>query len=262
MKLLLDAGIFIHAETGTLETREVELRWGPRSVVVPISRTVRKPPHKDTSRQAELDALLTIARLIREGRVQAFSYREVMVELFRGANAYVANAFQNCEIHRCAPALERSKFRGTGDIREAHAKGGRKDRGTQYQNSEHTQLGFLSWLKALKPEHVALLISHAETIGLSHFEKESLADLRWFQVMCDRSGSEENYVDVFHLWTAARNGFGLLTLDGKLKKLAERVRGENACPVKELPDVFTPLDLLHVVGVKPSGSQPRSPRDI
>lgn len=249
MKLLFDAGVFVHAEIAVPATQSKTLTWGPREIILPIAGAVRKPLHADPLRQTELDALFTVGRLIRENRVQAFRYHEVMIELWRGRNAPWVNALTKCNIVDCEPALHRSKFRSTADFREAARKGGKKDGEDGTEPSLQTQLAFFSWLKDLKPLEVELLIRHATEIRLTPFEVESLQRLNWFQVMCKRSGSAENYVDVFHLWTAERNGLGLLTLDKKIKRLVERVAAEKSRPVPNLPEVFLPTDLLREMGV-------------
>lgn len=249
VKLLFDAGIFIHAEIAVPATQSKTLKWGTREITVPISGAERKPPQDDPSRQNEFDALFTVGRLIREGRVQAFRHHEVMVELWRGRNTPWVSALTKCDIFTCEPALHRSKFRSTTNFREAVRKGGKKDREKGIAPSNQTQLAFLSWLHGLKPRAVEMLILHATEIGLTSFEVESLQRINWFQIMCGRSGSAENYVDVFHLWTAERNGLCFLTLDNKIKRLVERVAAEKSCPVSNLPDVFLPTDLLRAMGV-------------
>lgn len=248
MKLLLDAGIFFHAEIAVPVTQSMTISWGRQNITLPIAGAVRKPLDADSSRQAEIDALFTVGRLIREGMVEAFRYHEVMVEICRGKNASWINALKKCKILDCEPALHRSKFRGTADFRESARKGGKKDCEDGKELSGQTQLALFCWLKDLKPQEVEMLIRHAADIRLTPFEVESLQHLKWFQTMCERSGSAENFVDVFHLWTAARNGMGLLTLDKKIKRLVERVGAEKSRPVLNLPEVFFPTDLLRVMG--------------
>jgi hypothetical protein len=64
---------------------------------------VRKKLDEDPENQKQKDALFTVGRLIREGRIQAFDYNEINFERLRGiAPVQRFNALENCQIHRCA----------------------------------------------------------------------------------------------------------------------------------------------------------------
>ena len=102
----------------------------------------------------------------------------------------------------------------------------------------------------LQKQHVEILVQRAEAIGLTEFEVESLRTLEWFRTLCKAANSPEHYPDVFHLWTAERNGLdGFLTLDKKLQNLVERVRNEKRERIEIHPVVLRPLDLLRLLGV-------------
>ena len=104
------------------------------------------------------------------------------------------------------------------------------------------------------------MLPHATLIGLTEFDIESLRDICWFQFLCERSGSPENYPDVFHLWTAERNGLdALLTLDNGLRNLVSRVRSENVRTITIRTDVLHPLDLLRKLGIDNPDSVPMEP---
>ena len=86
-------------------------------------------PDEDTENQNQKNALFTVGRLIRERRIEAYDYVEISFERMRGRPPIQQfNALQNCKIHRCAPAVERSRFTQTINFRETIAKGGKKDR--------------------------------------------------------------------------------------------------------------------------------------
>ena len=136
------------------------------------------------------------------------------------------------------------------DLTDAISKGGKKDAKAGVALGRANQLAFLKWLCARTKEDIELLTSDAVLIGLSEFEIESLRNVQWFQFLCDRSGSAENYVDVFHLWTAERNGRdALLTLDNGLINLVSRVRSEKNKTVAIRTDVLRPLGLLRTLGI-------------
>jgi hypothetical protein len=95
-----------------------------------------------------------------------------------------------------------------------------------------------------------LLISLRERIRLTDFEVGALRNIEWFQFLCARSGSPENYPDVFHLWTAERNGLdAVLTLDCKLRKLVSQVKKEKIRQIEIKTEVLRPLDLVQKLGI-------------
>jgi hypothetical protein len=102
----------------------------------------------------------------------------------------------------------------------------------------------------LKKNDINALLSHASLIGLTEFESNSLKQLEHFQFLCTRSGSPENFVDIFHLWTAERNSLdGILTLDSDLPKLVSRIAAEKRRNTEIKTKVFQPLRLLQTLGV-------------
>jgi len=68
--------------------------------------------------------------LIREGEIEAYTSVEIDFEHFRGtATVQEFNALRGCQIHKCAPALDRSRFRKTRDFTRFIAKGRTRARG-------------------------------------------------------------------------------------------------------------------------------------
>jgi hypothetical protein len=93
------------------------VRFGNQTQVVEVHGLVRKEPDADAEQQAQKDALFTVGRLIREGRILAYDYSEVHFEgASGGAPIQEFNALRGCTIHRCPPALERSRFTQTTDL--------------------------------------------------------------------------------------------------------------------------------------------------
>jgi hypothetical protein len=94
------------------------------------------------------------------------------------------------------------------------------------------------------------LISHRELFRLTDFDVESFRDIGWFQFLCERSGSAENYPDVFHLWTVKRNCLdAILTLEKRLPNLVDRVKNERNKQIEIKTEVLRPLDLLQKLGI-------------
>ena len=253
MRILLDNGIFSHGEFAEPAIRKTTVRWGGTEQLCEVSGVVRKVPDKNLGYQRQKEALFTVGRLIREGHIQAFDYWEVDCERWRGSpGIQVCNALRGCEskIKRCQPALQRSKFCQTIEFTKAISKGGKKDHKTGVPPSGVSQVAFFERLCSLSNESVAPFIAHAAQIGLTAHDIGSLENIDWFQFLCRRSGSPENYPDVFHLWTAERNDFdALLTLEGGLPKLVSRVKNERRKVPTIKTEVLRPMDLLRHLGV-------------
>jgi hypothetical protein len=249
--VLLDTGVISHSEFAEFTAKELPVRWAGRSSVSKIYGLKRKPPARDEDYQKQMEAMFTVGRMIREGKIAAYTYVELEFERFRGrVEVQEFNALRGYTIHKCDPAIRRSQFVGTTDFQAFIAKGGRKDRRSGAPLGEENQTTFLKWLYGLDKELVDALVDHASVIGLNQFEIDSLRDLEWFQLVCKRSRSPENYPDVFHLWTAERNRLDtFLTLEKKLPNLVDQVRNEKRCGISVSTQVLRPLALLEKLGV-------------
>lgn len=228
-RILLDAGIFGHSEFAEWKVKQTPLPWGMQQEVIPVHGLFRKLPHNDPIYQKQIEALFTVGRLIREEHLQAYNYIEIRIETARDREGVQEfNALQGCTIHRCLTPIERSKFTRTSNFRDYLAKGGRKDKKLGIESGGSNQIAFLEWLCSLQKEHVAQLERAAPLIGLTPFEIESLRTLDWFQFLCKRSNSRENYPDIFHLWTAERNSLdAFLTLEKTLPNIVTSLRNEK-----------------------------------
>ena len=252
MRILLDNGIFTHSEFAEGAVQHTSVRWGDTLQVLPIHGLVRKAPGKDLGYQREKEALFTIGRLIREGRIAAYEYTEIQFERMRDRGRLQEfSALQDCTIHRCDPALERSRFRMTINFTDSLSKGGRKDRKAGVEPGGANQIAFFEWLCSLRQKHIDTLMQCVAQIGLTEFEVESLRNIGWFRFLCERSRSPENYPDVFHLWTAERNNLdAVLTLDKGFQNLVSRVRKEKVKRIEIRTEVLRPLDLLQKLGIE------------
>ncbi len=251
-RALLDSGVFCHSEFAEGAILQKEIFWGGSNQVTHISGIRRKAPHKNLELQKQVNALPTIGRLIRERLIVPCEYKEIWRERMRFRPLIpFGNALDGCIIGECEPAIDSGKFAQTVDITDYFAKGGRKDRKAGLVPGPANQIAFFKFLCSLTNEAVDVLIAHAEPLRLSAFEVESLRNIGWFQFLCERSGSPENYPDVFHLWTAERNGLDiLLTLDNGLLELVSRVRKEKAQTIEIKTEVLRPLELLDLLEVR------------
>jgi len=125
------------------------------------------------------------------------------------------------------------------------SKGGKKDRKAGVELGQANQIAFFEWLCSLSQAQIDSLATHAGLLKLSEFELDNLRHLSTFQFLCLRSGSPENYPDIFHLWTAERNGLdAILTLDKGLPNLLSRIHGEKVRSVTIRAKALRPLELL------------------
>ena len=218
IRVLLDAGILSNAEFAAGAVKQHVERWGGRELTVPIYGFMRKPPHNDAAYQRQVDAIFTIGRLIRQGRIQAYKYIEIQYEVARSyRDAPICDALHGCQIETCLPAVERTCFRG-GNFLDVLMKGGKKDRKLGVRLSALNQIPCFEWLCSLEEQQIQHIRSLRPQLikfrGITAFDLESLRNINWFKFLCDRSGSPENYPDIFHLWTAERNTLDVfLTLE-------------------------------------------------
>jgi len=77
VRILLDNGIFSHAEFAESAIRKTTVRWGCTDQLYEVCGAIRKVPDKNLGYQRQKEALFTVGRLIREGHIQAFAYWEI-----------------------------------------------------------------------------------------------------------------------------------------------------------------------------------------
>lgn len=258
MRILLDNGIFIHSEFAEECFKRVAINWGGTMQTSEVHGLARKPPDQNAEYQEQKEALFALGRLIREGKIEAFDYWEIRCERFRGTPSnQVWNALRGCKIHDCSPAIRRSIFSRSIYFDDVIAKGGKEDvkRGVELRGA--SQIAFFKRLAAWTIPQINVLISHAPTLQFTQFEIDSLKGIEYFQFLCQRSGSIENYPDIFHLWTAERNGLdAILTLDGKLPRLVSRVKKEKKRRFEIRTEVLKPIELLPRFGINKPDSVP------
>lgn len=251
LRILLDNGIRTHSEFLEPAVKETQIQWANTKQVSSVHGLTRKSPHKDVEYQKQIDAVFTVGRLIREGAVVAYTYWEIECERFRDMIGLRAcNALKGCTIHNCPSAIQRSKFRRSIDLKDVISKGGKKDRKARASLGGTNQLTFFEWLNALTPTTIQLLLDNAAIIGLTEFEIQTFKNIDWFQSLCRRSGSSENYPDIFHLWTAERNGLdAFLTLESRFCNFISNVKNEKAKTIKIDAEVLRPFELLRKLGI-------------
>lgn len=279
MRIMIDSGIVFHSEFAEVATQEVSGSWGEHEYVTKIPGLMRREPGK-VEQQRQKEALFTIGRLIREERIEAYTYAELTFEQIRGRfERSRFNALENCNIRRCCPAIERSKFFSTTNFEAVFRKGGKKDIPSEgmdqiasigllpsltEENIEApipwvpTQIASIKFLLSLTEDDIEALIPFVPS--LSQFEIDSLRSIRWFQLLCERfahpKGKEhptnhESYPDAFHLWTCERNSLdAFLTLDTTLQNTVDNFRRGKKCRIKINTQVLQPLEVLEKLGIQ------------
>jgi len=76
-RVLLDTGIFIHAEFAEPTVKNVRVGWGGRESVLEVHGLKSKKPGQDADYQEQKEALFTVGRLIREGEIEAYTSIEI-----------------------------------------------------------------------------------------------------------------------------------------------------------------------------------------
>jgi hypothetical protein len=156
MRVLLDTGAFIHSEFAEPTVKEVPVRWGSGESMLEVYGLKRKRSDKSEDYRKQEEAMFTVGRMIREDKIKAYTSIEIEFERFRGTcGIQEFNALQGCKVHKCDPALDRSRFRKTSDFSGFMAKGGKKDRRSGLPAGRQPRL--LPWSGS------ALLITQAST---------------------------------------------------------------------------------------------------
>ena len=150
VKVLLDNGIISHAEFIEPAIKMQELQWSSHKILEPIHGFRRKPPHENDEYQRQINAIFTIGRLIREGRISAYISNEIQFESYRHRCTIKAfNALKDCNISKCPTPIERSKCCKTIYFSEYVSKGGKKDIAKGVNLGSANQIPFMEWLRDL-----------------------------------------------------------------------------------------------------------------
>jgi hypothetical protein len=83
MKVLVDTGDISGSNFLLSDSQEQQLKWGKNSTAISIAGFRRVDLDPDAEQQREKDALFTIGRLTRAGRIALYTYGELAVENWR-----------------------------------------------------------------------------------------------------------------------------------------------------------------------------------
>ena len=252
VKVLLDNGIISNAEFIEPAIKTQELLWGSHKILDHIPGFRRKPPHENEEYQRQINAIFTIGRLIREGRISAYTSNEIRFESYRRrCTIKEFNALKHCNIFNCPTPIERSKFRKTISFSEHVSKGGKKDIAKGVDLGSANQIPFMEWLRDLDEPTIHRILEYREILDLTEFEVESLRKIEWYKFICSRFRSSENLPDAFHLWTAERNHMDVfLTLEKTLPNLVKQIKEDKNNRLTITTEVLRPIEFLCWMGVK------------
>jgi hypothetical protein len=250
IRVLLDNSIISGAEIAEYVTLEQLASWGNKQIPIRLAGYGKKVSHS-AALQEEIDAIVTVGRLIREGKIAAYTYSELKAEaLRRSATVKAFNSLAGCQISSCPSPIEQGKFRQTAKLTESLAKGGKKDKKQNMNVGDFNQIPYLEWLIHLDEHGIQFILLHHKEIGLTEFEVESFRQLDWFKFICSRFGSSENYPDAFHLWTAERNEIDIfLTLEKTLPNIVNQIRQSTSHKYQLKTSVLRPIGFLQSMGI-------------
>jgi len=249
MRVMRDNGIFAHSQFAIAADGPQGPRFGVQNQDYLVGGFVRKKLDPNIEYQAQKNSLFTIGRLIREGKLEAFSYRELGYEgMNRIIGESVFDAMDHCRVTDCNPAIERSRL-SSGFFPNYMRKGGKKDQKRGFETSSG-QIPFMQMLCNLNETGIAWLLVVKEILGFTDFETESIRNLRYFQKLCEISQSPENFPDMFHLWTAQRNHMDVfLTLEKKLPTIGNQIEKSEWANVEYPTKVLRPIEFLDYIGI-------------
>jgi hypothetical protein len=262
MNVLVDTGVVSSSNFLVGASQEQQSRFGKTSMMASIDGFRRTTLDRDAEQQREKDALFTIGRLTRAGRINLHTYSELNVENWRRPKRRepLLNVFDQCTVRHCPAAIERTKFRSTLNWKQSIAKGGKSDRQKGVPSSDSSQISFLEWLASLSVETIGALVNQSRLLHLDDFEIISLKELPWFQALASAVATPESLPDCFHIWTARRNGLDVfLTLEKKLPRTMEQLKNRRIAPIDVGVAVLRPTELLALLGVTEIDDVPIEP---
>lgn len=209
------------------ETIHVELpEYGNRLILVQARTAL--PPNQGW-KQAQIEALPTVARLARQNIISLHSYFELLAEDWRGHSfpaKSIGNAFRDAVVKEVATPIDRSLF-SQSDM-------------AQFVGKE-SQISFCEWLI----RNGADLLTNPKALEkIPEGQISALRNLDRYREIC-RSLSPAHYVDALHLWTGELNCIEyFLTTDTKLvRALSSNKRLTLRCKAIYPEDLLIELDV-------------------
>ena len=217
---------------GTAKVQKIV--WGDIAQDVKITGFERKPmPSADQAwKRDQIECLLTVGRIAREGKVELYTYNELTNEAWKRPGSFPSNVLGNLlagvTFKHVDAAVERSFF-------------------FQMETSEYISkeqmVKFCKWLLESKVETLADRLKGQERYPT--FLLNNLRGVKRFREIC-KGLAEKQYPDAFHLWTAEVNDIEyFLTTDKKFIRAMTETKRINL-PCRPL----SPSDLLDMLEIK------------
>lgn len=243
--ILIDNSILRDGVIGQWTTRKHAVQWGPTAVSIDVATFARRPmPSPDqVARIANIEALPTIRRLARDGRLGLLTSTELKYEDWVGKNpavGTVGDLFSDITLGIAESPVERSFFHQTADMKA--------------YLSRDLLRKFCKMLLNLRDDQIRYASENMR--DLPDCSKRGLADIHRFRKLC-ASAPEKHYPDLFHWWTAEHAGCKFfLTMDQKFINFVRR-----QCVGVIGAQVVDPVRLLEALGVTERDSMPLAPNE-
>lgn len=234
LRVLIDRNLEQYALTaeGVVQTKTE--KWGPHTVTADIYGYRAKALPKAEWPRRQIEALPTITRLAREGKIVFCTSHELKFESFRASRGWRGSRgdlFRGI-VYECVPAaIERSYFWQTIDL-------------NKYTSGE----GQVGWYKnfLLKVDENQLLERLKGHIEFPDFDRQNIENLGRFRELCKYLDTDDHIRDAFHLWTAEVNNLNyFLTVD---KKFINKMTRSTPLSLSTPP--ITPAELVKKLGIR------------
>ena len=244
IKLLIDRNIQNLAVRAVSATQAYTVQWGELSIITDVYGYGEKALPKGSWKRKQIEALPTIARLAREGKLVFCTSSELDFESFhasRGWQGTNGDMFHDIKYEHVPAAIERSFFSQTLDF-------------SMYISGEAQ----VSWYKdfLLRVDEKTFLEKILQYKKLPDFDRRNFANLVRFRELCRYLNTDDHIRDAFHLWTAETNGLDyLLTAD---KKFINKMT--NSTPLDLPTPPINPTNLVELFGISELDPLPLSNR--
>ena len=203
LKILIDRNLEEHALTAEPVVRNQTVQWGPFTTSFDIHGYRGKALPEGEWKSQQIRALPTVARLAREGTLIFCTSTEIGFERHHaspGWQGFVGDLFHGIEYEHVPAAVERSFFSQSIDV-------------GQYSSGQAQA----DWCREflLRVDERQLLESLRRYSDVPDFDRQNIANLQRYKLICKYLDTDDHRRDAFHLWTAEVNGLDCFLTDDR-----------------------------------------------
>lgn len=236
IKVLLDNSAYKKAAIEISVMTPKVVNWGGNDHVFQVSQ-VQRAKHMLEQRE-QMQAYQDIINQVRIGRVQLFTYSELLHESWNAADPRYIGAkhlLDGITLHHIDPAVERSRFQQMEFGKYICIKNGKKK-----SDKRSKMIEFCELLRGLNEDVVSQLLE-IPYFNFSQQEKDNLTSQRFRELA--QSLATHQLPDAFHLWSAEVAGLDyFLSFDGKFVR-AMTMSSKLNLPCKPV----LPITLLQIL---------------